>query len=265
VAILTRDGATIAYSDEGEGLPAFVFIHGFACDRTFWQPQVDDLKRDHRVIAVDLRARGESPPVPPFDTATQAEDVAAVIDAAGAAPAIVVGHSMGGIVALLLNGRRPDLVLGLVLGDSPVTASTGERWGVMASSIRDSSAMEPARAMVEHFFIESSPPAVRERVTATMLGCPPDVAAGMLENAEALKGDMPRLLKLADQKPLMVIWGETPLGDPEFVREATVFARQELIPGAGHFFQLEQPAVTNALLRAFVDDVERDPRLQGSR
>jgi pimeloyl-ACP methyl ester carboxylesterase len=40
-----------------------------------------------------------------------------------------------------------------------------------------------------------------------------------------------------------------------------MFIRQEPVADSGHFFQLEQPAITNALLRAFLDDVERDPRL----
>lgn len=261
MATLVREGATIAYSDEGQGTPAFVFVHGLACDRSFWAPQVEDLSRDYRCISIDLRGRGESSPMPPFDTTTQADDIAAVIETSEVAPAIVVGHSLGGIAALLLNDRRPDLVLGLVLADSPINAETGDRWPRLASAIREAGSMEAARAMVDSFFLDSGVSAVREHAASTMLGCPPDVAAGMLDNAEALPGRISELLKKADEKPFMAIWAERPVGDPTFFREQAVFVRQERIPGTGHFFQLEQPAVTNALLRAFVDDVERDPRL----
>jgi pimeloyl-ACP methyl ester carboxylesterase len=61
----------------------------------------------------------------------------------------------------------------------------------------------------------------------------------------------------------MAIWASKPLGDPSHLRDITMFIRQEPVPGAGHFFQLEKPAITSALLRAFLDDVERDPRITG--
>ena len=59
----------------------------------------------------------------------------------------------------------------------------------------------------------------------------------------------------------MAIWAEKPLGDPAWLRDQAIFLRQEPVPGTGHFVQMEQPAVTNALLRAFVDDALRDPRV----
>jgi hypothetical protein len=62
----------------------------------------------------------------------------------------------------------------------------------------------------------------------------------------------------------MMIWAEKPLGDPGWVRDNTMFVRQEPVAEAGHFVQMEQPAVTNALLRAFLDDVARDPRVNRS-
>jgi pimeloyl-ACP methyl ester carboxylesterase len=60
----------------------------------------------------------------------------------------------------------------------------------------------------------------------------------------------------------MAIWAERPLGDPAWLRSVTRFARQEPLPGTGHFFQLEQPERTTALLRAFLDDVADDPRIR---
>jgi pimeloyl-ACP methyl ester carboxylesterase len=58
----------------------------------------------------------------------------------------------------------------------------------------------------------------------------------------------------------MMIWAEKPLGDPGWIRENTNFVRQEPVAGTGHFVQIEQPEMTNALLRAFLDDVSNDPR-----
>ena len=114
--------------------------------------------------------------------------------------------------------------------------------------------------LVEGFFTGNSGPEVREYVAGTMLACPPEISAGMLADAPAVFARMPDLVRAADRKPFMTIWADRPSGDPSWLRDVTMFVRQEPIAGAGHFVQLEQPAIVNALLRAFLDDVERDPR-----
>jgi pimeloyl-ACP methyl ester carboxylesterase len=259
VAAVELNGASIAYDEAGSGSPAFVFVHGWVCDRSFWQPQFEDLSRDHRCIAVDLRGCGESTGPAPYDAVTAADDVAALIGHLQAGPAVIVGHSLGGIVSLLLNERYPDLVLGVLLGDPPLSSAAAFPRPVQA--IRNAASIEPMRRGIEGFFGPGTPAGVRSHVESVMLSAAPDVAAGMLDNSEAYASRLDDLLKLADQKPLMAIWPARPMGDPAHLRDITVFIRQEPIPGAAHFFQLEKPAITNALLRAFLDDVERDPRL----
>ena len=115
--------------------------------------------------------------------------------------------------------------------------------------------------MVNGFYIEATPEDVRTHTAQVILSCPPDIAAGMFENMEPFIGNMDALLAEADKKPCMMIWRQVPAGDPDYIRGVTVFVRQEPMAGTGHFFQLERPAVTNALLRAFVDEVLHDPRI----
>lgn len=244
--------------DTGGGNPAFVFVHGLACDATAWAAQVEDLSRDHRCVAISLRGRGNTPAVPPFDVHQQAADVAAVLDALAVSSAVVAGHSLGGLVALLLNELRPDLVRALVVGDSPV-GPRGLSGGPLVARLQESGSSAPLEPLVESFWAEATTSAVQDQVRSMMLHCPPAVTAGML--SVPVPGDrVAELVSLADRKPFMAIWAGKPLGDPAWLRERTMFLRQEPIAGAGHFFQLEKPAVTNALLRAFLDDVERDPR-----
>jgi len=262
LAFVEVNGVRLAYDDRGDGPHTFVFIHGWACDRSFWQPQFDNLSRNFRCVSVDLRGCGESAPVPPYDTMTAAEDVTALIEELKLPPVLIVGHSLGGIVGLLVNDMRPELVHGLVLSDSPLTAARSGGFAGTVRRITEAGSMEPMRKFIEGFFTEGTPPAVRERVQDVMLGCDPGVGAGMLGNASALAERLDAMVAAADKKPLMAIWAEKPQGDPEHMRDITMFIRQEPIAGGGHFFQLEQPDITNALLRAFVDDVERDPRLQ---
>ena len=57
MAELTANGAQLAFDDRGEGSPAFLFVHGWACDRSGWDAQIENLSRDHRCVAVDLRGK----------------------------------------------------------------------------------------------------------------------------------------------------------------------------------------------------------------
>ena len=258
---LTAGDATLGYDEAGAGAPPFLFVHGWAGDRSFWRPQLDDLSRDFHCLTLDLRGCGESSPTPPYDLTRAADDVAAVIEERGLEAAIVAGHDIGGLVALLANSRHGDRVIGTVIVDPPLDAAARGAMGGLAAQLRESGSMEPARVFFERFFDEDSAPAVREHVEERMLACDPLVAAGQLTDNGYFAQNLGLLLQAADQKPFMALWGSEPLGDPERLRQITFFLRQEPVTGAGHFLQLENPAMTNALLRAFVDDVRRDPRI----
>jgi pimeloyl-ACP methyl ester carboxylesterase len=99
----------------GTGAPVLA-IHGITSSSRSWPFLADAL--DNPVFAPDLRGRGRSSHLPgPVGMAQHAEDCAAVVEAAGGTPVVVVGHSMGGFVAEVLAARRPELVAGLVLVD----------------------------------------------------------------------------------------------------------------------------------------------------
>lgn len=255
---IEANGAELAVYEAGAGEPVFVFVHGLACDHTAWQPQFDDLARDHRCIAIDQRGRGSSEAAGPYHVEQQADDVAAVMRALGIGRAVIIGHSLGGIAALVLNERHPDLVMGIAIGDSPVRSKGGGGRLIARLEAEGEAGMKP---LVESFFWDGTSEDTRAAVRA-MMACPPEVAGGMLADLDALGERMTELLKLADQKPLMALWaGTRDRADMTWLREVCMYIRQEPVPGTGHFFQLEKPAVTNALLRAFLDDVERDPRI----
>ena len=261
MAQISVNGASLGCDEEGQGAPPFVFVHGWAGDRSFWSPQVEDLSRDFHCLTLDLRGCGESSQSPPYDLTQAADDIAAVIEDRGMDAAIVAGHDIGGLVALLANSRHRDRVLGTVMVDPPLDSAARGAMGGLAAQIREAGAMEPARIFFERFFGEDSNSAVREHVEERMLACEPHVAAGQLTDNGYFSQNLGALLQEADKKPFMALWGPEPLGDPERLRQITFFLRQEPVTGAGHFLQLENPAMTNALLRAFVDDVRRDPRI----
>src|SRR3954447_13890652 len=99
----------------GAGAPVLA-VHGITSSSRSWPFLAAVL--DQPVLAPDLRGRGRSSHLPaPYGMAQHADDCAAVIEAGGGAPLVVVGHSMGGHVAVVLAARHPDLVRGLVLVD----------------------------------------------------------------------------------------------------------------------------------------------------
>jgi pimeloyl-ACP methyl ester carboxylesterase len=105
-AATAPDGATIAYEVVGAG-PALVLAHGITESRRTWDPLVEQLALDFRVIAVDLRGHGASERKPPYDAFTMAHDVRAVTQDAGVTEPLLVGHSLGGVVVSLYAANHP--------------------------------------------------------------------------------------------------------------------------------------------------------------
>ena len=115
----------IAYEVRGDGAPV-LFVHGLAYDRAGWGPAPDLLARDFRVIRFDNRGVGESDAPPgSYTVAEMAADAVAVLDAAGAERAHVVGVSLGGYIAQELTLSHPDRVDRLVLASTAVPAGEG--------------------------------------------------------------------------------------------------------------------------------------------
>src|SRR3990167_7616538 len=96
----TVNGIQVAYTDEGEGAP-LLFVYGFPLSRGTWWRQVQAFKTSYRVIAPDLRGLGESAAsASPVAMSRFAGDLYALLQHLGTGPVMLVGHSMGGYVAL---------------------------------------------------------------------------------------------------------------------------------------------------------------------
>ena len=121
------EGAGIAlhYLARGEG-PVVVLVHGMASDARAWEPALAQLAdAGLRAIALDRRGYGDSGAPEPYAATTvqeQAEDVAALLRALGAAPALLAGEGFGALVVLELLVRRPALSRAAVLADPPLYA-----------------------------------------------------------------------------------------------------------------------------------------------
>ena len=114
----------LSFTDMGAGSP-LVILHGLFGSKRNWTNIAHRFAAGHRVLTADLRNHGESPWDVRHDYPAMAEDVAALIRARVGGPAAVVGHSMGGKVAMMLALDQPDIVARLVVVDIAPAASTG--------------------------------------------------------------------------------------------------------------------------------------------
>ena len=96
MATIARNGIRLAYDDRGAGEPAFVFVHGWTCDRSFFAPQAEHFARRHRVVSVDLRGHGESDkPEGPYPIARLCGRHRVSHRPAWPRKVVAVGHSIG--------------------------------------------------------------------------------------------------------------------------------------------------------------------------
>ena len=245
--------ATVAlrYDDNGGGAtPAFVFIHGWTCDRSFFAPQYQYFGTDHRAVALDLRGHGDSPVAPDGDYSINAfaGDVAALIESLAVQPAVVVGHSLGGVITCALAASRPDLVACAVMVDPAPF--------VPPESLRDAIKVffreidEPTRTqMVEGMFLPSDNGEQKAAIARLMAMTPHDIARPAIGGLVSFDG--PAALA-AVQCPIAAINADRPYNDvAEMKRINPRFMAGQTL-GAGHFNQLEVPTQVNAMIEQFV-------------
>src|SRR5438067_1989502 len=113
------DDTSIAFEEYGRGWPAVVFVHGWACDHTYWRDQVKRFEPLMKVVTLDLAGHGGSgADRSTWTIASFGADVVAVVEALDLQHVVLVGHSMGGDVICEAGLRLGDRVEGLVWVDT---------------------------------------------------------------------------------------------------------------------------------------------------
>ena len=131
--------ATIAYEEQGQGDPPFVLVHGFTGANLDFDDHLEALAESHRVLAPDNRGHGNSTNFAKRDAYSLdllAADTIAFLEAvAGPHPVDLLGHSMGGMIALRVVLARPDLVRSLILMDTAAESLGGD--GTLPAGVED--------------------------------------------------------------------------------------------------------------------------------
>ena len=117
--VRAEDGLNLVCEVRGQGDTALVFLHGWCGDREYWKHQVEVFAADYRVVTLDQAGHGESgKDRKTWSADSLAGDVESVVKALGLKRVILVGHSMGGQVALLAAKRMPGTVVAVIGADT---------------------------------------------------------------------------------------------------------------------------------------------------
>ena len=262
-------GHTLAFRMAGQG-PALLLIHGIAGTNGVWEEVFADFATDHTVIAPDLPGHGESgASAGDYSLGAMAATVRDLLIALGHERATVIGHSLGGGVAMQFSYLFPDYTERLVLissgglgrsvnpalrlaalpGAELVTAQLS-RAARLAGRLLPSAAAPGGRVAAE---IGRSVSALADSQTRNAFHATLRAVVGP-DGQRVFAGDR---LYLAEAMPTLIIWGERdpiiPVGHGRRAHGAMPGSRFVLLEQAGHFPPLEDPRGVTDAVREFIE------------
>ena len=245
------NGIQLAYERRGKGTP-LVLLHGFPLDHHLWDEVAPLLEDTFDVIIPDLRGFGASTAVDsPSSMDDYAWDIASLLDYLNIQKAAIVGHSMGGYVALAFARLYPERVRGLGLVSSQVLADTPERKEGRYKSAADVSAngiVSVVEAMTPKFTNDEK---LQSYARASMERQPPAAYTSALK-AMAERADSTSLLS-SFHFPVVVIHGDAdsliPIDRAREIKAALPQAHLVEISGAGHMPMMEAKEKTAEALK----------------
>lgn len=251
------------YTEQGSGTP-LVLLHGFPFSSAIWREQITRLSDQYRVITPDLRGHGRSPITDDVYTMELlAADVIALLDTLAIDQAVVIGHSMGGYVALALARIAPERLLALGLVGSQAAADSEEarkKRFEMVAAVTKRGSVAVAEAQMPRLFapIEHEDDTIKEQVNALMLSTKPAALINTLKGMAARPDSTAMMSGFA--LPMLIVAGDKdaiiPLENSETLATLPTNCTLATIENGGHMMMLEQPQATTLAIRQFMDEVQ---------
>lgn len=254
ITVAAPDGVEIAATVHSSGDLTVLLIHGWMCDQTYWETQAPALSGQFGVVAVDLAGHGLSgTDRQAWSTVALAEDVAALVSELELEKVVVVGHSLGGRVALEVARLLPGTVIGVIgvdtLHDADEELDPEEVAGLVAGFDADFGAT--CDGFVRSMFGDGAPAEMIGAVALDMCSGPADIGTALIRDYAAY--DVAAALQTAGV-PVRVInadkWPTNVKGNREYADFDAA-----IIEGHGHFLMQEAPAELNAALTETVKSI----------
>lgn len=261
----------IHHTRKGSGTPPIVFVHGFGCARSDWDPQVAALSGKHETVAVDLGGHGTSPGTAAHSKIeTHGQDVADLMNELKLAPAVLVGHSMGCRVVMEAARRAPDRTKALILVDGSRLGEAGSRsYEGRAKVLAEIGYATAARNAFAQMFGADYDKAKRQAIIDRAVARDPNIAGPLFADIGRYDSHEFDKLLASVRVPMLAIQSTQTLADGarmgllpgqttpylEMLRAKIKGVTIDIVPGIGHFPQLERPDATNAMMAAFLKRV----------
>jgi pimeloyl-ACP methyl ester carboxylesterase len=257
---ISADGISIAYEVRGEGEPALVFVHGWCCDRSYWDAQLPYFAKKYKAVAIDLAGHGESGlGRKEWTMGAFGEDVVEVANKLALDRVVFVGHSMGGAVILEAARRMPKRVIGLVGVDTLQDFEekyTQEQIQEMFAPLRSDFA-ESVRDFVHNMFPPNSDLALVEKIAIDMSAAPQEVGLGALQGfVDFHNNEIIRVLQEV-RAPITCISSDKYPTNVETNRIYSPSFQAKIMSGVGHFNMIEDPETFNRLLEETIQEFVR--------
>jgi pimeloyl-ACP methyl ester carboxylesterase len=245
------DGVHVQYRVYGSGEPALVLIHGWSCDSNYWREQVPELRKKYTVITVDLAGHGGTDGARSnWSIASFGQDVATALSAVPNQKLILIGHSMGGPVAIEAARLLKNRVIGIVGVDTFKTIGAPAYSQAQIDAIIkpfEADFIGHTRSLVtEHFFAKGADPKLAAKIAYDMSLSPPKVAIPSLRATLQYDYTDP----LADVSvPIVAINSDLGEATNEVrIRKVLPKFHAVTLAGDGHFLMMEDPQRFNPAL-----------------
>ncbi|MFN3372672.1 MAG: alpha/beta fold hydrolase [Chloroflexus sp.] len=244
----------------GQSGPPLICIHGAGGSARHWGLVIEPLATVAQVYAVDLPGHGRSPASFPITIASYVQAIIALHTALALPPAIVLGHSMGGAIALQLAVEAPQMVAGLGLIGSAARLRVAPT--LLASLAGDAVARQEAIALlVNWLFSPAADPALAAEAAADYTVLDPAI---LLADLQACDGFDIRPQLAAIHCPALVVTGaDDTLTPPKLGAElaAGLGVEHHLLANVGHMPMLETPSQLSQLLRSWIKALAEEESL----
>lgn len=235
----------------------FVFVNSLGTDLRIWDDVAAYFGTDYRLLRYDLRGHGlsDAPPAP-YSIADHVGDLAALLDAREIKGAIIVGLSVGGMVAQGLAARRPELARMLVLCDTAHKIGSPEMWNARIEAVRKSGLASIADAVIDRWFGEEFRKRYPEDLVGyrNMLMRTPE--EGYVGTCMALRdADMTATASSLTQQTLCLVGTEDKATPPDLVKSLSALIPNSIfktLSDTAHLPCVERPRIYAARLEAFI-------------